>query len=86
MTFVFLQYPIALLLFLVSAGMILAVSFPRKYNFIPVLILAIAGALSVSGLIFVGFYYAIPLEELLLLLMLLLLLYSINLQWKRGLL
>lgn len=85
MTFVFLQHPIALPLFLVSAGMILAVSFTRKYNFILVLILAIAGALSVSGLIFAAFYYAIPLEELLLLLMLLLLLYSIILQWKGGL-
>lgn len=82
MTFVFLQYPVILILLLVSAILILAAFFTIKHSFLSVMLPAILGALSVSGLILACFYYAIPLQELLLLTLLLLLLCSMLLFGK----
>lgn len=84
MTLVFLQYPALLLVFLFSAGMLLAVFLAGKHPRIPVLLPAAAAALSVSALIFLGFYYAIPVKELFLLVLALLLLCCALLQEKGG--
>lgn len=84
MNLILFQYPLILLLFILAILLLVLTSIARKHSVLSTILLAVMASLSVGGIVFYGFYYALPLWELFGLMMLVLLLCCILFLPKGG--